>query len=136
MQALLNPISKTHDEKVADTLLWLEGMRDVSKWDLTQDEVCVLMGGVTRNTYKSWIAKAKSGEPVKLSKDTVTRLSLLAGIHKALFLSAPQGYEFDFFKRPIEHPLFKGESVKEHILKDSDILYMFAVRNHFDARRA
>jgi hypothetical protein len=136
MQALLKPLIKTHDEKVADTLLWLEGMRDSNKWDLTLDEVCVLMGGVSRNTYKSWVDKAKTADPAKLSKDTVTRLSLLAGIHKALFLSAPQGHEFDFFKRPINHPLFEGVSVKDHILKDSDILYMFAVRNHFDARRA
>ncbi|WP_191603800.1 hypothetical protein [Marinomonas algicola] len=128
--------TRTEAQKIAVALLWLEDMRRQEKWNLTLDEACILMGSVSRNTYKSWVRKAKNNNEVTLSRDTITRLSLLLGIHKALALSAPQGYEFDFFKRPIDHPLFQGKSAKEQILIDSDILFINAVRNHFDARRA
>lgn len=125
----------THEFNVAQALLWLEEMREPNKWDLSQKQTCELMGGVTRNTYRGWISKANSGEPFKIARDQLTRLSLMAGIHKALTISSPKGYEFDFFKRPNKHPMFGEQSAKELLLNDGDILLMFAVRNYFDAQR-
>lgn len=117
-------------------MLWLDSMRSQDKWDLTQEEVCTLLGCVSPKTYRSWISKARCDDEIALTIDVDTRLSLLTGIKKALAMSAPEGFEYDFFKRSINHPLFNGKSVKESIISNPSILNLDAIRKYFDARRA
>lgn len=128
--------TKTLEQHISASILWLDDMRSPSKWDLSQEDMCTLMGGVTRNTYKTWVSKAQKGFPIKLSEDHLTRLSLLLGIHKALSLSSPAGYEYDFFKRPVSHPMFNEKSARSTVLDDTNILNLYAVRSFFDAQRA
>ena len=53
----------------------------VDAWHLSESEACELLGGVASSTYHVW-KKAPDGR--KLDQDTVTRISLLLGIFKAL----------------------------------------------------
>ena len=55
-------------------------LRLFERWGLTDREARVLLGGVSARTYARW----KAGEIGRLESDRKMRLSLLAGIHKAL----------------------------------------------------
>ena len=65
-------------------LKWLDTMQKPDQWALTVHEQCELLGGVAKRTFMSWKAKARHGERVDLSRDTMDRLSLLLGIYKSL----------------------------------------------------
>jgi hypothetical protein len=54
------------------------------QWGLSEQQRCVLAGLSSRTTLHTWRAKVEAGEPVKLSADTLERLSYIAGIYKAL----------------------------------------------------
>lgn len=126
------PITKKQSS--AFVLKWFEGMGGNSRWDLSQVDACEMLGGVSKSTYRSWVHKAELIGEIKISLDVETRLRLLLGIHKALFESAPNGFEYDFFKRPINHPLFNYQSAKELILDDPSVLTLWAVKKHFNKR--
>lgn len=55
-------------------------LRLFERWGLSDREARVLLGGVSARTYARW----KAGEIGRLETDRKMRLSLLAGIHKAL----------------------------------------------------
>jgi hypothetical protein len=56
------------------------------EWSLTDDERCTLAGLGTRTTLHNWRQRLAGGEAIKLSKDTLERLSYLAGIYKGIQL--------------------------------------------------
>ncbi len=53
------------------------------EWNLTDEERSKL-AGLGRTTLHNWRHKVNANAPIKLSRDTVERLSYLAGIYKAL----------------------------------------------------
>lgn len=56
------------------------------EWQLTDEQRCILAGLGTRTTLHNWRQKLDANKPIKLSKDTLERLSYLAGIYKAIQL--------------------------------------------------
>ena len=54
------------------------------EWGVTDVQRCTLAGLDTRTTLHIWRHKLDEGESIKLSKDTLERLSHLSGIYKGL----------------------------------------------------
>lgn len=78
-------LASLHNPKVRETMsgsairLFLK-LADL--WDLSVDHRCVLLGGISRQTYHNW----QNGKVRVLSRDQLERVSLLLGVHKALKL--------------------------------------------------
>src|SRR5690606_20255882 len=75
-------VSKREMSRVAVKLFF--GITE--EWDLTDEQRCTLAGLGTRTTLHNWRKKLNSNEPIKLSTDTLERLSYLAGIYKGIQL--------------------------------------------------
>lgn len=74
-------------------------------WDLSVDEQRALLGWPAASTYH----KYKAGDVGTLSFDSLTRLSLLIGIYKALHILYPErGLADRWVKLPNSNPLFGG----------------------------
>jgi len=134
MKSTKNVINNKNAEINAVALFWLEEKRKSKYWDLTLNQVSILLGGVSPETYKSWLKKASIENAVELNVDVIDRLSLLLGIHKAISLSSPQGYERNFWNMGINHPIFQGKSTKEALLEDPSVLTFSVVRKYLEAR--
>lgn len=119
-------------------LQWLHNMSGPEQWNLTVEEQAELLGGVPKRTYHEWKRRALAGEPVELSRDTLERLSLLLGIHKALQIIAPAErpeLAGRWFNTPNSNPLFQGLSPKEYAIARGSIEALYSVRRYLDAAR-
>lgn len=116
-------------------LLWLEKQSAKDKWNLSQEEVATLLGGMNKRTVTNWLNKAKNENQVEVPSDTLERLSLLLGIDKALAMSAPTGHRYEFFNRPNHAPLFEDQSIKDYLISRQSMMALYAVRRYLDARR-
>lgn len=99
------------------------------RWELTDAEACVLLGGIGARTYARW----KAGQPGKASVDLKARLSNLMGIHKALRLlfDAPER-AYQWVKRPNE--AFDGRAALD-IMLGGQLTDLIRVRRYLDAQR-
>ncbi|WP_417447377.1 hypothetical protein [Kangiella sp.] len=118
----------------ANVILWLKQQSAQQCWDLSDDEMATLLGGIQTEKWKYWQEISEDIGMLDLELKTIERLSLLAGIYKAIHQSVPIGLHYSSFKRPVNHPLFEGLSVKEYLLKNSSINDFYEVRNYFLSR--
>lgn len=100
-------------------------------WQLTADEQRGLLGWPATSTFYNY----RSGAVGTLSFDTLTRLSLVLGIYKALHILYPDhGLADRWIRLPNAHPLFGGlPALTLMIAGGIDGLYQ--VRRLLDARR-
>ena len=129
------PIGSAH---AAAGLSWLAQMAATDKWNLSADEVVDLLGGMPVRTYHDLKRKALAGQPVSLSRDTLERLSLLLGIHKALQIIVPSGRPdlvYAWFNQANENPIFANRSIKEYLLQRKSIEALYVVRRYLDSAR-
>ncbi|HAB38018.1 MAG TPA: DUF2384 domain-containing protein, partial [Rhodobacteraceae bacterium] len=52
------------------------------EWALNDEQRCILAGLNSRTTLHNWRKKVASKESIKLSLDTLERMSYLAGVYK------------------------------------------------------
>lgn len=117
-------------------LRWLFDRRE--RWGLTMEELGVLLGGVRRRTLTDWQKRVNQGDEVELSRDTLERVSLLLGIHKALTLITPHGHEalaYEWFCTPIELMGLQGASIRDYLLQAGSMDALYYVRRNLDAMR-
>lgn len=117
-------------------LRWLFERRD--RWELTMDDLGVLLGGVRRRTLTDWQKRINNGQEVEVSRDTMERISLLLGIHKALVLITPSGHEsmaFEWFQKPINLMGLQGRSIRDYLLEQGSMDAFYYVRRNLDAMR-
>ncbi|MFD1385037.1 hypothetical protein ACFQ45_16915 [Rhodanobacter aciditrophus] len=112
---------------------WLETMRSEDRWNLTTDEMCILLA-TSIEQYQAWLELAADEVDFKLDENTLMRASVLAGVHKALASTAPSGQEYTFFNRASKASPFDGRTAKELLLDDPSIENLFLVRNYFGSR--
>lgn len=96
------------------------------KWQLEDDDACLLLGGVSKSTWTRW----KNGNVVRVNRDLGTRISLLLGIHKGLrhfFIDANQGYAW--IKKP--NLTFGGQSALD-VMREGSIFSLQRVRRYLD----
>jgi hypothetical protein len=100
-------------------------------WDLAVDEQRALLGWPAPSTYH----KYKAGDVGTLSFDTLTRLSLVIGIYKALhILYAERGLADRWVQLPNSNPLFGGRPALE-LMTAGGIDGLYQVRRLLDGRR-
>lgn len=100
-------------------------------WQLGGDEQRGLLGWPASSTFY----KYKAGDVGTLSYDTLTRLSLVIGIYKALHVLYPDPSLADRWVRlPNANPLFGGRPALE-LMIDGGIDGLYQVRRLLDARR-
>jgi hypothetical protein len=100
------------------------------RWRLTNEEQRGLLGWPPESTFY----KYKSGSVGTLSFDTLTRISLLLGIYKALRILYPEPDLSDrWVKLPNSNPLFGGKAALALMMDGIDGLYQ--VRRLLDGRR-
>lgn len=98
-------------------------------WGLKNDEIQRLLGSPSRATFFKW----KAGDVRGLSKDTMTRLSLILGIHKALrILYADHAVGDDWINRP--NAAFGGATAKDRVCA-GEIMDLAYVRDYLDGVR-
>ena len=100
-------------------------------WQLSADEQRGLLGWPAPSTFYNY----RSGAVGTLSFDTLTRLSLLLGVYKALHVLFPDpGLADRWVKLPNAHPLFGGRPALA-LMIDAGIDGLYQVRRLLDTRR-
>jgi hypothetical protein len=99
------------------------------RWNLTDAQACVLLGGLSTATYSRW----KRGEIGRIGVDLATRLANLIGIHKSLrILFTDTSRVYDWIRRRNE--VFGGESALDVMLRGR-LTDLMRVRAYLDAER-
>lgn len=124
-----------HDTKVAtplDPRIALRAFfRIAQAWKLSAEQERTLLGAPSRATLFRW----KKGESAALSTDTVTRISYVLGIYKALRLLFADAAQADgWIHRPNKAPPFGGRSALERML-GGQMVDLWDVRMYLDAQR-
>ncbi|MCJ2182013.1 MbcA/ParS/Xre antitoxin family protein [Novosphingobium sp. 1949] len=104
-------------------------VRLFSAWELSEEDACDLLGGISRSTWRRW----KAGTVAKVDRDLAARLSLLLGIHKGLrylFTDPAQGYRW--IRKP--NQAFAGQSALE-VMRGGSVFALERVRRYLDAER-
>jgi hypothetical protein len=130
MKALQSaPVEEAQISRVAVKLF----LGIAEEWNLTEEQRCTLAGLGTRTTLHNWRQKLAAGEPIKLGKDTLERLSYLAGIYKGvqLLFSDPAQWK-NWVHKPNRD--FGGASALERMLVGR-VVDLVDVRRYVDAWR-
>jgi hypothetical protein len=100
-------------------------------WNLSVAEQRALLGWPAASTYH----KHKAGDVGALSYDTLTRISLVLGIYKALHILYPEAALADrWVKLPNANALFGGQPALSFMV-DGGLDALHQVRRLLDARR-
>ena len=100
-----------------------------ARWDLTDDEACQILGGLSARTYARW----KKGDVGRIDRDLATRLSLLLGMHKALrYLYRDVDQAYAWVKK--SNTAFFGRRALD-VMLDGSIFALQRVRAYLDAER-
>jgi hypothetical protein len=101
------------------------------KWNLTEAQARGLLGGVASSTYHAWKTRPKGKH---LDQDTLTRISLVIGIHKALNIYFGQPWADRWITLGNRGPLFSGQAPIDYMLRQGQP-GMADVRRMLDAWR-
>ena len=103
------------------------------EWNLTDEQRCNLAGLNSRTTLNNWRKKIGNKESIKLSGDTLERLSYLAGIYKGiqLLFSDPAQWK-NWIRKPNKD--FGGQSALERMLAGR-VVDLSDVRRYVDGWR-
>ena len=122
------------DKIVATVVLWLDEQCPHERWDLSDEQICVLLGGITVSTWNQWKETAQINDSLQVDQETIDTLAMLVSIYKMIHLSSPAGFKYDFFKRSINDPIFNGKSAREFMLENPSVDDFLKVRNYFQSR--
>jgi len=132
MTAIVERRTEQGDHEAEKGRVALKGFfRITEEWGCTTEERSKLLGGPSRTTLYNY-AKLN---PVKLSNDTMERISYILGIYKALQLLYPTHERANrrIRLKTSEVP-FCGKSAMEFMTQGSMMNLMLA-RQYFDAKR-
>lgn len=129
MQTLNPNVGVSDMSRVAVKLFF--GITD--QWSLTDEQRCILAGLGTRTTLHNWRRKLKANEPIKLTRDTLERLSYLAGIYKGVQLLFADPVQWQgWVKKPNRD--FGGASALDRMLAGR-VVDLADVRRYLDSWR-
>ena len=106
-------------------------LRIAEKWGVKDRDARVLLGGMSSGSF--YDVKKESTQRV-LDKDTLTRISLLVGIFKALNILYSQHLADSWMTLPNSNPMFRGSIPLAYILRLGQP-GMMQLRQMLDARR-
>jgi hypothetical protein len=102
----------------------------IEHWGIRDEDARFLLGGVSNGPYYTW----KKDPNRVLEADTLTRISYLIGIFKALNILYGQKLADEWVSLPNTNRIFAGNSPLEY-MKRGGIPAMHTVRRLLDARR-
>jgi len=100
------------------------------KWDLNEEQSRALLGGVASSTFHAWRTHPRR----TLDQDTLTRISLLIGIYKALHIYFGKPWADRWMTLENRGPLFAGRTPLSYIIQRGQP-GMLEVRRMLDAWR-
>ncbi|HEX3941628.1 MAG TPA: MbcA/ParS/Xre antitoxin family protein [Acidobacteriaceae bacterium] len=103
----------------------------VHKWELSEVQARGLLGGVASSTYHAWRTRPKGKH---LDQDTLTRISLVIGIYKALNIYFGKPWADRWVTLGNRGTLFAGQSPIDYMLRQGQP-GMAEVRRLLDAWR-
>ena len=104
--------------------------RIAQAWQLRDESARQLLGGVSNGVYY----QLKRGQKKSLDQDRLTRISLIAGIFKALNILYSRKLADAWINLPNSNPLFEGEAPLAYMIRGGVPAFM-RVRQLLDARR-
>jgi uncharacterized protein (DUF2384 family) len=100
----------------------------------TQDRIA-LLGEPSKSTYHEWVRKAREAAPLSLPLDTLTRISGVLGIHKALGILFPiEAEAMTWLKGPHQAEVFGGQAPVD-VMIGGGLDGILTVRRYLDAWR-
>lgn len=103
------------------------------QWQLNDKQSCTLAGLGSRSTLHKWKDAAEHNKPVKVSPDTLERLSYIAGIYKALQLLFTDASRWqEWVHAP--NDAFGGQSAMDRMLAGK-VIDLADVRRYLDGWR-
>jgi hypothetical protein len=106
-------------------------LRIMDKWGIKDPEARQLLGGISSGSY---YALKKEPAQRALDQDTLTRISLLIGIFKALNILYSKPLADTWVTLPNRNPMFRGASPVTYMVQRGQP-GMVSVRQLLDARR-
>lgn len=102
----------------------------MAKWDVRDEDARALLGGMSNGPFY----ELKKNPNRTLDADTLTRLSYLVGIFKALNILYSEALADAWIRRPNTNRMFAGQTPLAYMIKGG-LPAMQAVRRLLDARR-
>ena len=99
-------------------------------------DLCNLLGGIGEKRLLEWEEHVRHHDGIEIPHDTLERVSLLLGIHKALAQIAPDGHEdraYAMFVQPIDLAGLEGRSIRDVLLEHGSVEALHSVRRNLDA---
>jgi hypothetical protein len=84
------------------------------KWELNEAQARGLLGGVASSTFHAWRTRPKGRQ---LDQDTLTRISLVIGIYKALQIYFGKPWADRWVRLENRGPLFAGHAPIDYMLR-------------------
>ena len=103
----------------------------MEKWGVRDPDARLLLGGISTGSYYAW---KKSTRGRTLDQDTLTRISLLLGIFKALNILYSEKLADAWVTLPNTNPMFRGETPLAYMVERGQP-GMMHVRQLLDTRR-
>lgn len=110
----------------------LKGFFNICReWGCTQEEMMQLLGGISRST----LAKYQKLPQIKLSRDTLERISYVMGIYKSLRVMYPTAERANRrIRLETSEVPFSGTSAIDFMTRGS-MRHLMETRRYFDAKR-
>lgn len=102
----------------------------MEKWDVRDEDARALLGGISNGQFYEMKKKPQR----TLDADTLTRISYLVGIFKALNILYSEALADAWIKRPNANRIFGGQTPLAYMMKGG-LPAMQIVRRLVDARR-
>jgi uncharacterized protein (DUF2384 family) len=99
-------------------------------WELRDEDARQLLGGMSNGAFYELKRKTRG----TLDQDRLTRISILAGIFKALNILYSKKLADHWVQLPNDNPMFEGESPLVYMIKGGQPA-MLRVRQLLDSRR-
>jgi hypothetical protein len=99
-------------------------------WGLRDEDARQLLGGISNGAFYELKRKARGA----LDQDRLTRISILTGIFKALYILYSKKLADRWIQLPNDNPMFEGATPLTYMMKGG-LPAMLRVRQLLDARR-
>lgn len=103
-------------------------------WRLSEEERRLVLGYPSRSTFHSWAKQAREGGEFTLDVDTLTRISVVLGIHQALTILFGEHEGVAWLRGPHDGTVFGGQPPLALVTSGSQDALM-TVRRFLDAAR-
>lgn len=113
---LSDPVERAHLSKSAIKAF----VNIAAKWNLSEAQARGLLGGVASSTYHAWKTRpaGKRAPSLRLDQDTLTRISLIIGIYKALHIYFDDNWADRWITLGNRGVLFQGHAPIDFMIQE------------------